>query len=111
MNRGHESRPDQGRASIGHGHGCTHVHSKFFAKESKLVGKIHGQILMQIAHVRGFGCSISHSRKAREGKGRTYLVARRSVRRRTGKGGATPLSSARRRLEREREERESDSVT
>jgi len=43
-------------------------------------GKIHGQIRIQIAHVRGFGCSIPHSRKGREGKGRegegrTYLVA------------------------------------
>jgi hypothetical protein len=29
----------------------------------------------ECAHVRGFGYSISHSRKAREGKGRAHLVA------------------------------------
>ena len=43
-----------------------------------------------------------HERKGREGKGRAYLVGRRSLRRRTGKGGVTPLSSPRRRLERRR---------
>ena len=74
--------------------GGPRLHPIIFAKtKSKLVGKIHGQIRIQIALVRGFGCSISQSRKGREGKGRTYLVGQRSARRRTGKGGATPLSS------------------
>jgi len=33
------------------------------------------------------------SRKGRGGKGRTYLVGWRNARRRTGKGGASPLSA------------------
>ena len=62
-------------------------------KKLKFEGKIHGQIRIEIAQVRGFGCSISPSRKGRGGKGRTYLVGWRNARRRTGKGGASPLSS------------------
>ena len=53
-------------------HGCTQ-NPIIFAKKSKLVGKIHAQIRIQIAHVRGFGCSISHSRK---GRGRADIPCR-----------------------------------
>ena len=61
-------------------------------KKLKFEGKIHGQIRIEIEQVRGFGCSISPNMKGREGKGRTYLVGWRNARRRTGKGGASPLS-------------------
>ena len=60
----------------------------------------HGQIRIRW----GFGRSISQQeRKGREGKGRAYLVGRRSARGRAGK--AAPLPS-RRRLERRPGERE-----
>jgi hypothetical protein len=51
--------------------------------------------VFDFALVRGFGCSISHSREGREGKGRTYLSAggASDEEQQDSKRGATPLSS------------------
>jgi hypothetical protein len=68
-------------------------------------GIIHGQIRIQIAQVRGFGCSISHSMKGKEGKGKGGHTLSAGEASDEELARAAPLP-CRRRLERRPRERE-----
>jgi hypothetical protein len=71
----HQQSRDRGGPSKGHR--CTQVPLMIFAKQSKLVGKIHAYTLVTRSDPKtdsglGFGCSVSHIRKGRPRGGRTW---------------------------------------